>query len=252
MYKEIISLLEKVIEALYQKVEGFCPWCGTKDYPICGDKQGYDEVEAEEAEEWHIDHAEDCIITYLDQALVLLKEQPEPKCETCGGLRKSLEYAKACPECGCKDIVNENLLGEGSRNCRECGQDWWLDVRYAIGDKPCPDCTSQEQHYTCPKCGKTFPLFMGGEFRGHVIYCEPTEQPPTSEFIKECRETELDEWSDWRIKELCDRLYRSEASRKELLDNLKMIVALLCHPGQFVTAEDIEKAEIAIEKANVT
>lgn len=41
----------------------------------------------------------------------------------------------------------------------------------------------------------------------------------------------------------------SEASRKELLDNLKMLVALLCHPGSFVSAKDIEKAKVAISNA---
>ena len=35
----------------------------------------------------------------------------------------------------------------------------------------------------------------------------------------------------------------------DLLDNLKMLVALLCHPGSFVSAKDIEKAEVAIAKA---
>lgn len=36
----------------------------------------------------------------------------------------------ACPECGCKEFVNENLLGHGSRNCRNCTQDWWTDIDY--------------------------------------------------------------------------------------------------------------------------
>lgn len=66
-----------------------------------------------------------------------IKEQP---CQKCGGSGKSLVYAKSCPECGCEEIVNENLLGEGSRQCKKCLQDWWLDVKYAIGDDPCPDC----------------------------------------------------------------------------------------------------------------
>ena len=66
-------------------------------------------------------------------------KNPEP-CETCCGTGKSLEYAKACPECGCAEYVNENLLGENYRECRKCGQDWWLQVKYGIGNSPCPDC----------------------------------------------------------------------------------------------------------------
>jgi hypothetical protein len=75
--------------------------------------------------------AELCNITV---ALTLLP------CETCNGSGKSLEYAKACPECDCAEYVNENLLGENYRECKKCGQDWWLQIKYAIGDSPCPDC----------------------------------------------------------------------------------------------------------------
>ncbi len=46
----------------------------------------------------------------------------------------------------------------------------------------------------------------------------PDCQQPSSEFVKECRETELGEWSDWRIKELCDRLDTAEAINKDLLE----------------------------------
>lgn len=46
---------------------------------------------------------------------------------------------------------------------------------------------------------------------------QPKDQP-NSEFVKECRETELDEWSDWRIKELCDRFGTSESINKDLLE----------------------------------
>ena len=64
-------------------------------------------------------------------------------CETCGGTGKSLEYAKACLECSCAEYVNKNLLGENYRECKKCGQDWWLQIKYGIGDKPCPDCQNK-------------------------------------------------------------------------------------------------------------
>lgn len=34
--------------------------------------------------------------------------------------------------------------------------------------------------------------------------------------------------------------------RDDLLDNLEMLVRLLCHPGSFVSAKDIDKAKAAI------
>lgn len=82
------------------------------------------------------------VIEILDQLLTIIRK---PTCSTCGGSGKSLAYAKSCPECGRGEIVNGNLLGEGSRQCKKCLQDWWLDVKYAIGKVPCPDCI-------CPAC----------------------------------------------------------------------------------------------------
>lgn len=35
-----------------------------------------------------------------------------------------------CPECGCMEVVNVNLVGEGFRSCRKCLQDWWVDIDY--------------------------------------------------------------------------------------------------------------------------
>ena len=42
---------------------------------------------------------------------------------------------KACPECGCEQYVNKNLVGDGYRECRSCGQEWWTDIEYRK-DKP--------------------------------------------------------------------------------------------------------------------
>lgn len=37
----------------------------------------------------------------------------------------------SCPECGSKEYINKNLLGDGFRNCNACGQEWWKDVQYS-------------------------------------------------------------------------------------------------------------------------
>ena len=36
----------------------------------------------------------------------------------------------ACPECGSAEYVNENLVGDGYRECENCGQEWWTDIDY--------------------------------------------------------------------------------------------------------------------------
>jgi hypothetical protein len=47
--------------------------------------------------------------------------------------------AKWCPECGCVAYVNKNLVGDGYRCCRDCGQDWWIDIEYSSISPPRTD-----------------------------------------------------------------------------------------------------------------
>ena len=35
-----------------------------------------------------------------------------------------------CPECGSQDYEHVDYLGKGSRQCKDCGQEWWTDVDY--------------------------------------------------------------------------------------------------------------------------
>ena len=47
-----------------------------------------------------------------------------------GAVSGSKIKCTCCPECGCKEYVNKNLVGDGYRMCRECHQDWWTDIKY--------------------------------------------------------------------------------------------------------------------------
>lgn len=38
--------------------------------------------------------------------------------------------AKECPECNSTEFINKNLVGDGYRECRNCGQEWWIDISY--------------------------------------------------------------------------------------------------------------------------
>lgn len=40
------------------------------------------------------------------------------------------QKCNCCPECGSKEVVNVNLVKEGYRECRKCGQEWWTDIEY--------------------------------------------------------------------------------------------------------------------------
>ena len=72
---ELLAACKLAQEKIYQRCEGSCPYCGEQDYPVKGDKKGYDEVLPEDAEEYHLDHAEDCIVTKIDIAIAKAKKE---------------------------------------------------------------------------------------------------------------------------------------------------------------------------------
>ncbi len=73
------KLIEAQLEKWYQESEGSCCICHQADYPVKGDKSGYDEVTSEEAEQWSIDHAEGCAVLVLEKALAALAAEQEEK-----------------------------------------------------------------------------------------------------------------------------------------------------------------------------
>ena len=92
---------------------------------------------------------------------------------------------------------------------------------------------TEKSFLICPKCGKTFPLFMDIEFGSHVAGCKAPEQPPAGDFTKRFRDLiklSEDHLSDNKIgrlqtygKEACDiietetqRADKAEAREKDL------------------------------------
>jgi len=62
------------LEDVHQHTEGNCPLCGAEDFPVNGDRRGYEEVTPEEAEEYNIEHFEDCLVCDLERVLDKMKE----------------------------------------------------------------------------------------------------------------------------------------------------------------------------------
>jgi len=66
------------------------------------------------------------------------------KCDICSGQHLTKDHEKAtgqsmsnelkawkfCPECGCRETINDNQVSENSRQCKECEQEWWTDINY--------------------------------------------------------------------------------------------------------------------------
>ena len=73
--QDLLTACDIFQESIYQLSEGLCILCGGEDYPVCGDKKGYDEVDAEDAEEWRLAHKESCPLIIFEAAIAkALKE----------------------------------------------------------------------------------------------------------------------------------------------------------------------------------
>ncbi len=73
MKKHILKRVEDLLEEISQHSEGSCPFCGSEDYPVKGSKKGYNDVSVDEAEEWNLDHHDDCFVTHLESLCERLK-----------------------------------------------------------------------------------------------------------------------------------------------------------------------------------
>lgn len=72
---DIKEILIEYLEYIHQNTDGECPVCFESDYPVSGDKAGYEEVSPEDAEEYHCDHDENCSVTAIEKYLSALDIQ---------------------------------------------------------------------------------------------------------------------------------------------------------------------------------
>jgi len=71
-----LCVLARAMEVfLNRQEEGSCPFCDAEDYPVKGKKKGYDNVSPDEAEEWNIDHRDDCLVTIIGNALSRVEKE---------------------------------------------------------------------------------------------------------------------------------------------------------------------------------
>ena len=66
--KHTEKTISDLLEEISQQSEGVCPFCFADDFPVNGEKGGYDEVLPEDAEEWQIEHCPDCVVLILESA----------------------------------------------------------------------------------------------------------------------------------------------------------------------------------------
>ena len=66
--------LDKLLEEISQHSEGQCPFCSAEDFPVKGKKVGYENVTPEEAEEWQLEHFDDCPVLVIERARQAIAE----------------------------------------------------------------------------------------------------------------------------------------------------------------------------------
>jgi len=93
---EELKILEDYLESVHQRTDGQCPICGASDYPVNGDKEGYDEVLPEDAEEYHCDHDEDCVVTVIDKFITAWNKRPGEDNKLLEALEKISAYESGC------------------------------------------------------------------------------------------------------------------------------------------------------------
>jgi hypothetical protein len=136
------EIIENLLEESSRLTEVGCPYCGQAEYPVAGDKSGYENVSAEDAEEWHLDHSDDCAITYLEKAHEqLVKEQDfdaaemsKEKCKRCGGTGWIYDPMKVQ-----REMCDKSCWGQLScRPCPDCSVQRGADSGKGFR-LPCPD-----------------------------------------------------------------------------------------------------------------
>ncbi len=76
----LVEKIEEIRETVHQHYglggTNGCPFCCQGEYPANGDVEGYGELEEAglEAEEYHIDHDDDCLVTVLDHYAAKIRE----------------------------------------------------------------------------------------------------------------------------------------------------------------------------------
>lgn len=66
--KWMLEKIEEILEESSQMSQGSCPFCCGEEYPVNynGARIEYGE-DLDDAEEWHVDHYDDCLVNVLEK-----------------------------------------------------------------------------------------------------------------------------------------------------------------------------------------
>lgn len=65
----LVAGLRNILDRNYALSEGSCPWCEELDYPVDKEGKRIEGPNVEDAEQWQLEHADDCPVTYIEKLL---------------------------------------------------------------------------------------------------------------------------------------------------------------------------------------
>jgi hypothetical protein len=73
----LLDKISEITEEVHQSYQGSCPFCLSNEYPVNGCFEGSEELMKVglPAEEYHIDHCNDCLITILDKYYAKIEKE---------------------------------------------------------------------------------------------------------------------------------------------------------------------------------
>ena len=73
--KWLIDKITEILEEVHQQSDESCPFCCQEDYAVEEVEGEWERCEPGEADEYHIDHDEDCLVVVLENWREKIEEQ---------------------------------------------------------------------------------------------------------------------------------------------------------------------------------
>lgn len=187
---------------------------------------------------------------WLDEALTLFEQQPEVSYTLCS--RCNEKPAVICLSCLSKQPKCKTCEGhKGTIRCPECdAQICWIDID-----------PKKEGFVRCRRCGTPDSAFI-------KVPCPDCQQPPASEFTKECAKKYIYYWNGCRWDEPCGKAFKEackiidslESSNTDLLKAFRPLLTAYIEPlrgennkvvgyNLKISKKQLEVIEAAIAKA---
>lgn len=92
------------------------------------------------------------------------------------------DECKQCPECNHTKFINVDELGDGFRNCANCGQEWWTNIDYTDTIWQPISTAKHSQTVLMFAVGETY--WIGSRCHNGVIYIHGDADPDSGTTLR--------------------------------------------------------------------